>query len=101
MRTDTLWRLTSLSDSEEQLLEESELDEEEEEEDEERLTKTQWEQGSLDLRLDFWWQSGKLEKKQLSIWDVCVFVCVCFEQRPEVWRSFLTLLDFFFSFFFF
>lgn len=74
MRTDTLWRLTSLSDSEEELLEESELDEEEEEEDEERLTKTQWEQGSLDLRLDFWWQSGKLEKKQLSIWDVCVFV---------------------------
>lgn len=46
--------LTSLSDSEEELMEESELDEEEEEEDEERLTKTQWERGSLDLRLDYY-----------------------------------------------
>lgn len=46
--------LTSFLDSEEELLEESELDEdeEEEEEDEERLTKTQQDQGSLDLRLD-------------------------------------------------
>lgn len=44
----TRW-LTSSSDSEEELLEESELDEEEE--DEECLTKTQWKQGSLDLRL--------------------------------------------------
>lgn len=44
-----LLALTSSSDSEEELLEESELDEEEE--DEECLTKTQWKQGSLDLRV--------------------------------------------------
>lgn len=51
-----LWLITSLSDSEEELLEESELDEEEE--DEECLTKTQLEQCLLDLRLVTGLESG-------------------------------------------
>lgn len=51
--TQGLWswilsRFTSSSDSEEELLEESELDEEE---DEECLTKTQWNQDLLDISL--------------------------------------------------
>ncbi len=90
-------QLTSSSDSEEELLEESELDEEEE--DEECLTKTQWKQGSLDLRLFACVKIGthdsKIQKVTISV-DMhrererkrgrehdCVCVCVCQSFRYQ------------------
>lgn len=92
---------TSSSDSEEELLGESELDEEE---DEECLTNTQWNQDLLDISLAN--KRGALTEAA----EHCLteFVCVMGVQLIKLlsypskyWRFLLTLLDFFFSLFLF
>lgn len=94
-----VWRsllslFTSSSDSEEELLEESELDEEE---DEECLTKTQWNQDLLDISLvnirDQYWSNRTL--------CLCVQPVKWLSCPSKYWRFLLTLLDFFFSRFLF